>query len=193
MPKKREIEVYEFDELSPKAKEKAITTYRHAGYAWDQSDTDMLTEFFQDELRALGLPTEDIRWRISYSQGDGVAFYGEFDLEEYLLKHKLKSKYPALAKIADEVKMDIQKVGPHMYDHWNTMRVISDVLGTGLTDREQAELDDLEELINEEIQKVSKKLEAAGYAEIEYKEGDENIAEIFRANDYEFDVNGKVL
>ncbi len=30
-----------------------------------------------------------------------------------------------------------------------------------------------------------------GYAEIEYRESDEQIGETIRGNDYEFDVNGK--
>ena len=42
-----------------------------------------------------------------------------------------------------------------------------------------------------DIKDVSRELEKAGYADIEYREGDEQIAEMIRANNYEFDVNGK--
>ena len=187
---KREIDVYTFDELSPKAKERAITDYRHSGAAFDSSDTELLSETFRDQLKEKGLPYDDVRWRLSYSQGDGVAFYGQFDLGEYLRANKLKSKFPAIARVADDVSADIEKIGPHMYDHWNTMRVHLEPQ-VDLTDIQKTELARLRELIADDIKDVSRELEKAGFADIEYREGDEQIAEMIRANDYEFDVNGK--
>ena len=189
---KREIDVYTFDELSPKAKERAITKYRESGAAWDSSDTEMLRETFVDQLDEKGLPSEDVRWRLSYSQGDGVAFYGQFDLEKYLRVNKLKSKFPALSKVADNIEANIEKVGPHMYDHWNTMRVYF-TPQVDLTDRQQTELDSLEDAIKDQIKAVSRELEKLGYADIEYREGDQQIAEILKENNYEFDVNGNTI
>ena len=189
---KREIDVYKFDELSPKAKDRAITDYRHSGAAFDSSDTEMLSETFRDQLKEKGLPSGDVRWRLSSSQGDGVAFYGQFDLKQYLGANKLKSKFPALSRVADDISADIEKVGPHMYDHWNTMRAHLDPQ-VELTATQKTELANLKEHIASDIKSVSRELEKAGYADIEYREGDEQIAETIQANDYEFDVNGKQI
>ena len=189
---KREIDVYKFDELSAKAKDRAITDYRHSGAAFDSSDTELLSETFREALDEKGFPSDDVRWRLSSSQGDGVAFYGQLDLDKYLRVNKLKSKFPALSKVADDIAANIEKVGPHMYDHWNTMRVYFEPQ-IDLTDAQKAQLDKLEDAIKEHIKETSRELEKAGYADIEYREGDEEIAETIRANDYEFDENGKQI
>jgi len=188
--KQRVIDVYEFDELSPKAKDRAITWYRESGAAFDTEDTEAVSDMFRETLSARGLPTGDVRWRLSSSQGDGVAFYGRFDLDEYLKANKLKSKFPALKDVANDITANIEKVGPHMYDHYNTMRVEFEPQ-VELTDRQNKELDKLKEFVGAQIEKVSHDLEKAGYEEIEYREGDEQIAETIRANDWEFDVDGK--
>lgn len=182
---------YSFDELSPMAKDRAITNYRHSGAAFDQDDTEMLAETFRDQLKEKGLPSDDVRWRLSHSQGDGVAFYGNVDLKEYLRANKLKSQFPALSRVADDIGANIEKTTSH-YDHYNTMRVYFEPQ-IDLTDRQQAELDKLEKLIGEDIKAVSRELEKAGYAEIEYREGDEQIAETLRENDYSFDVDGDTI
>jgi len=189
---KREIDVYTFDDLSPKAKERAITKYRESGAAWDSSDTELLRETFVDWLDEKGLPSDDVRWRLSNSQGDGVAFYGQFDLEKYLRVNKLKSKFPALSRVAEDIEANIEKVGPHMYDHWNTMRV-DFTPRVDLTDRQQTELDSLEESMKGQIKGASQELEKAGYADIEHRESDETIAEFLRENNYEFNVDGKTI
>lgn len=48
----------------------------------------------------------------------------------------------------------------------------------------------LEEDVKEWVEDMSRELEKIGYAEIEYKSSDENIIEIFQANNYEFDEDG---
>jgi hypothetical protein len=187
--KQRVIDVYEFDELSAKAKDRAITKYRESGAAFDTDDTEAVSDMFRETLKEKGLPTDDVRWRLSSSQGDGVSFYGRFDVDEYLQANKLKSKFPALKGVANDIVGNIEKIGPHMYDHWNTMRVYFEPQ-VDLTERQNAELEKLKEFAAAHIQKVSRELEKAGYEEIEYREGDGQIAEILRENDYEFDVDG---
>jgi hypothetical protein len=156
MPKKREIDVYEFDELPPKAQKRAIDMYRDAGHMAEETNW-ALREYFELRLGELGLPIDDIRWRLAYTQGDGVAFYGKFNLEEYLRKHKLKSEFAALSRVAEDISMRIEKVGPHAYDHYNTMQVSGEPQ-LELSDKQQDELNHVEGLINEDIKKVSREL-----------------------------------
>jgi hypothetical protein len=189
MPTKKTIDVYRFDELAPKVKTRVIEKFRPQ--MWDSSDSESLNEWFADRLDEVGLPSKKIGWSLSNSQGDGVAFYGRIDLREYLEKNKLKSKYAELFQddFSSYVELSIDKVGPHMYDHWNTMRVEWDTR-TDPTPKQKQLLNDLQEHIREQTKDLSREFEKAGYADIENKTGDEAIEEFLEANDYEFKENG---
>lgn len=182
MPIKREIDVYQFDELPAKVKQRVIEAYRE--HAWDAYNTEALNNIFREQLESLGLPSSNIRWSLSFSQGDGVAFYGKFDIEDYLKANKLMKEFGALRALDPLPYAEIVKVGSHMYDHWNTMRVH---LGpqTDLTPKKEALLSALREQIAQHIQVVSRGLEKIGYDEIEYQTSDEQIAEILRSNEYD--------
>jgi hypothetical protein len=189
MPAKREIDVYQFDELPAKAKQRAIEAYRE--HAWDDTDSKNLTDYFRDELKNLGLPSGDIRWRLSYSQGDGVAFYGKFDIEDYMRANKLVKEFRSL--LTDPLPYaEIVNIGGFRYDHWNTMRVQLE-RQTDLTPKQEALLANLKEDIAEHIKDVSRDLEKIGYADIESRTGDEAIAETLSINEYEYDANGNRL
>lgn len=214
MPRKEERLIYKFEELSPEAKERAIAEYKDRGWDWDEHDTQMLEEYFQEQLEEIGLPGGDIRWRLNYSQGDGVAFYGKVDIKEYVLKNNLAtpSKYlPLIDAIANdeaEVVIEIEKrQAYHMYDHWNTMVVSSNVntygdpgipggkrwpkrVGRPAIERLTHKLT---EIIREQVKEISHKFEKAGYEEIEYKSSDEVISENIIANDYEFTEDGEMV
>jgi len=95
---------YKFSELSPDAQEHALERWREKGWAWDDGDTEMLTETFKEDLEALGLPHDNVHWQLSYSQGDGVAFEGNLDVGEYLKKNKLLRDYASLFAPAFEEK-----------------------------------------------------------------------------------------
>jgi len=211
MPRKEEIEIYTFAELSPEAKERAIREYRDRGWAWDEADSKMLSEFFAEELEALGLPTEDIRWRLDYSSGDGVAFYGKVDLADYIQKNSLTKFEPIITAIEnDEARIEIaieKRQAFHMYDHWNTMVVTAEVdtygeprvggrkrwpirLGPVAIERMAREL---MAHLQDQVKDVSKRLEKSGYENIDYRESDQDITENIIANEYEFDEDGSFL
>lgn len=211
VPRKEERLVYKFEELSPEAKERAMEEYRNKGWDWDEHDTQMLTEYFEEQLEELGLPSGDVRWSLSYSQGDGVAFYGKVDIRDYVLKNNLAtplgflSLIDALSNDEAEIVIEIEKSKTfHHYDHWNTMVVTSYVntygdpgipgskrwprrVGRPVIERKTRELT---EVIRKHVREISKKLEESGYREIEYKSSDEVISENIIANDYEFDEDG---
>src|SRR5271166_349954 len=87
---------YKFDELSPDAQEHAIEKWREQGWDWDDHDTKQLTEFFGQELEALGLPNENVHFSLGHVQGDGVSFEGKLDVKEYLKKQNLLRDYASL-------------------------------------------------------------------------------------------------
>jgi len=85
MPKKKEILIYEFDELSEKAKERAIELLIDAGKAFTDSDAEDLTDLFKQDLEDhYGLGKMDVCWDLAYTQGDGVAFWGKVDVEKFV-------------------------------------------------------------------------------------------------------------
>lgn len=211
MPKRRRRvrEVFSFDELSGEAKKRAIQTWRDRGWDFDEADARMLTEFFEEELRRFGLPSGDVRWRLSYSQGDGVAFYGPVDLDEFIRAETAPGRTgapeewtPPAAKpggraryepLVGRVRVAIRKVRElTRYDHYNTMVVDSDAEGD-LTDRDYALLGDLEAEIAAVAREASRELEKLGYQEIDYRTGDEQIAESIESGDFEFTEDGRLM
>ena len=53
----------------------AREVWREKGWAWDEHDSDQLTETFRDELwERYGIEGADVNWSLSSCQGDGVAF-----------------------------------------------------------------------------------------------------------------------
>jgi hypothetical protein len=69
-------EIFKFDELTPESQLRAIEYYREANlqWLWEDVSNDCQLVFCQ-YLHERGYPTWDIRWSLSCSQGDGVAFY----------------------------------------------------------------------------------------------------------------------
>ncbi len=112
MSRKVSIEVFSVDELSSTALRVAlaevIATRRI--YADDPVSSDFIKEYAQDTLRTKGYSFEkglEIQFRFSYSQGDGIAFYGGLTNNE-------------------GTSVTIRKCGPRMYDHERTMELAYD-------------------------------------------------------------------
>jgi len=76
--KEVKIQTFEFDELSPFARRKALTDLRECNldYGW----WEHLTEFFVELLAAAGVSAspDDVRFTGFYSQGDGASFSGSY-------------------------------------------------------------------------------------------------------------------
>lgn len=191
MPTTREIQIYKFSELSPKARTKAIDKARE----FMEIDSEALTEAFAEQLKEAGLPHKDIRWRLSSTQGDGVAFYGKVDIEEFLKKNNLEKKFGALKELLEEghISAEIEKSRAyHMYDHSNTMVLYVNIT-RDVSKSEEEKAKELEEDIQEKIVQLSREFEKQGYAEIDFQTSDEAIAEHIEANDYEFSESGKQI
>lgn len=185
---------YKYDQLSEEAKEKAKEWY---GEAFNDAHCMNVTEWYKYELDRLGLPTEDICWRLSYSQGDGMAFYGRVDLLDFLTKNKLKSKW--YRKLFDRDGNPLCTVnivrncwGTH-YDHWNTMTVDMDfnLYGGYDNDSRAKHLSDFEEFLQDFIRDVSKRLEKEGYDSLEGDMKEDVVRECMAAHEYTFTEEGE--
>ena len=120
MPRKHEITIYTFDELSQKAQERVIRKVRDSGSHWTDFDHEDLVEDFKEQLEELSLPHEEVFASIGFVQGDGVGFSGPLKWREYIEKNKLKEFKPLLE--SDEVDFSIKILmgrGPFMRVEWD--------------------------------------------------------------------------
>lgn len=192
--RERTLKTYMFDELSEKAQETALENFKkHYEYPFFCED---LTDLFNDRLAELGLPNEDVQWSLSYSQGDGVAFYGSVDVETYLEKNNLRDKYAPIFLDGDcMVSITIKKSDSFWnYNHANTMVVYVD---TEWDSEETVEfrfaetlITELEERFKDHIADVSHELEQMGYDHIEYINGDEFMRETLICREEEYTADG---
>ncbi|MBZ4649225.1 hypothetical protein [Thermosipho sp. (in: thermotogales)] len=196
--------IYKFDELEPKAKEKAIDEVRNMKY--DFID-ETLSNVLREELEKYGYPTNDLRYSLNNQQGDGVAFYGNL-YEENILKILERLKLEELYKkyklfqvfnVTRFFTFDIEKNRDfYRYDHFNTMivrlRIHYSIIydGNNIYKRITNIFEQIQNVIQDDVKYVSKKLESLGYKIIDDELSDERIIQDIKDNDYEFYSNGLI-
>jgi hypothetical protein len=200
--------VYTFNELSPEAQQKAIDEHIE-NIDWS-IESEFITEVFQDELSNLGYPNYDIPWSLNYNQGDGVAFYGQVDVENVARRLLNENDYNFLMEMLDEIKLEFDIVKNsfgHHYSHYNTMDVEMELVEwsdrldfDGGSDLEEVDRNlsqrvvlvtgELWGAIRRDIREVSQRLEKKGYEIIDGVEAEENIIEYLKDTGMEFYENG---
>lgn len=201
MPREHKIKLYKYSELSDKAKEKARNDWIHSGLAWDSGyDSQVLTEQFKEILQEKGFEKGvEVFWSLSSSQGDGVAFRGSIDVPKYIKAADLTKKF---GRLIGKVEARVNQSG--RYTHWNSMSVEifeDDSGGSGSIGPKDWHpgaptkelIAEFEEYLTQDVKDISRELEKIGYAEIEYKESEEYLADTFEANEYEFTADGKIF
>jgi hypothetical protein len=110
---------YHYDELSDEAKKRAVLDTRDA--LAEMFDADSLNVWIEEEARTLlGMPIEvstpfpfDLRWRLDYSQGDGVALYGV----------ALREQVPNIPMPPNAMRVDLTQRSLGDYHHHNSFDV----------------------------------------------------------------------
>lgn len=150
----------------------------------------MIKQHFHNELVKCGYPDNlTIEYSLGYSQGDGVAFYGNLSVDNIkALINRLFSTDPSQVDAVSRVKnlmaqKDIEEIisviqdfgsyglsitrnshGYH-YSHWNCMRIEDNVVNTGLLQDSLLEIWDRFVLeLEDDVKSMSKKLESDGYS-----------------------------
>ena len=173
MPRKKEILIYKFDELSSKAKEVARDWYRQGALDHDWWDS------IYDDAANIGLKIT------SFDTDRGNSIEGDYtDSPEKCAAKILKDHGPDTDthKLAEAFLLDRQAL-QEKYDaayeadeDWRVTRKIEESIG---------ELEDeFKRAILEEYLSILKK-------EVEYQMSDEAIDEMIEANEYEFLSDGK--
>lgn len=187
MPRKVDITVYRFNELSEKAQKRAIAD-EHKAHQEDGWINEAVEERLHNILEERGLPTGDVRWSLGHSQGDGVAFYGLVHLQEYLKRNNLEEKYPLIAKHTDDINIKIRKTREfHSYNHFNTMELELD----SRTEEQARAIVEFEQDFLAAIKEVSKELEREGY-EVADSYDDDYFAEYLENREIWYHENGEI-
>lgn len=192
----KQVECYKFAELGEKVRkhliEKEIKRINELG-----DIRELLEEQFKEQVGEAGYPTNDIRYRLSYSQGDGVAFYSDDTFNcAPILEHRLGVDLAAclgdnlsmimVGKVA-WISAKIHGKCSH-YHHHNSMRV--EIVEDEETIPSSELLETWTELLQADVADLSKELEAAGYKLIEAMEDEAFIAEDIERQDKWYLSNG---
>ena len=101
----RKYEVYKFNELDEKVKEKVIDNFRNGNaleYIYEAYKEDVIDNFKID-MEKLAIKVDKVYYSGFWSQGDGASFTADINACEYIEANKLQEKYPLIYKWVKEV------------------------------------------------------------------------------------------
>lgn len=157
--------LYTIDELTPKARERAVQ------YWIDNNDMPDLYDAMREELdqllREAKMTCDNLKlyYRLNYSQGDGAMFTGNVYWGAY--------------------QIEIKHNSPHYYHEKTAQFWGATSVKTG-RDMPEAKFKQFVALYEDICQKVAR----YGYDYIEYENDPDNVIEILRANECEFYEDG---
>lgn len=164
--KTKTITLYEYSELSPEAKEKALDKWNE--YNDDPLMQSHMINLLKEELDERGIKYDtdsiDVRYSLSYCQGDGFMFLGEIDWKDYTVTIKHSGHYYH----SDSKTIDMK---------YDTGEDVSD---------DEPEFAEFEAI----YQEICKKMEQVGYDNIEYVTSEEYFIEACDVNEYTFREDG---
>jgi hypothetical protein len=178
-------QVAKFNELNDKQKSKVLDNYRDINTDYDFLSY-YITEYAHD-LEILGFSNVNINYSISYSQGDGACFSGDYtppknktEAKKRLKDFKCNSGMPNFRILAEElllmnfkgIQLDDLSIQAHnsRYSHSNTV---------------SCENNDL----NEWSKKYMNEIYSSLVKSYEFACSDEAIIETIECNEYEFNLD----
>jgi hypothetical protein len=187
-----------FWELKSESQNAAVAAERTSPDRFDYDDAAILSEDFKIQLAERGFSDVKVFWSLGYCQGDGVAFYGSVYPEDLKEKDPQAAKFiKALEKAGDVLSIAITGENNH-YHHWNSMTVEIEFESETDDDEQPPRLkiarpvlrENLEEHLSEKVKEISRELEKAGYAEIEYKSDEETIRRDLSEREHLYEKDG---
>lgn len=192
-----DVNVYEYDELSEKAKQKVKDWYLEGQEpSWFSDCCNMrLKELFPNsEL--------EVEYSLGYSQGDGLNIYGsvnlndlwnEIDKSKYTDKEKKFMEYVLKTHAVDYTMKQNYRYGYCNSSSWDfTEDIIDDMEWTQQRGIKYDVLEKFNEDCKEYMENLCGDFEKDGYAYF-YEVDDETLAEFCAENDYKFEEDGTVF
>lgn len=188
-----EHNLYQFNELSDSAKERAREWYRTTfDYEW----WDFVYDDAKEVGKVLGIDISNIYFSGFSSQGDGAQFMGDYEYRKGASKEiRSYTNDEELHRIADDlqeiqrrnfysISASVSHDGHYVHEYCTTINVHDS--------RDIDVSDDTEESIKELMRDYMRWIYRSLEREYEYLTSDENIDEMMVANEYEFDENGEM-
>ncbi len=189
-----QVQLYTFEELSDKAKERVLSDHRdiNTDYEW----WDFTYEDWYEKLTELGYNDCKIWFSGFASQGDGACFECKsVDVKEWIKAHKAESYFPALTGTDKEyyeaefyTSAWIQQSG-HYYHEYS---ISCSVEYSGDNDETDKEVDELQKAIIEDARDLSRQIYKELESEYDGLTSDEAIIDTINANEYTFEANGEM-
>jgi hypothetical protein len=192
-----------FADLSDEAKARAIERWQEQ--AW-QDETPGLSDLLESDLSDhYGVTNCKLYYGLNYCQGDGVAFQGNPDLEEWgnhdeairLALTQITIWCVAYGHDPPGFSVAIKQHGH--YCHSNSMYVtLEEEWDWSVECPKEGSfvytlINHLQDHLDEAVKDISRKLEKTGYAEIEYHQSEEMAKEMLEDGGYRFDEDGDIL
>ena len=188
--------LFQFDELSEEAKEKARDWYREFLYM-DDYEFDFVIDDAKAVAALMGIEIDKVYYDISYSQGSGACFEGTYSYKKGSVKavkkfapqdeelHRIAEALQSIQKKnAYKLEASVKQVG--RYSHANSTEIDVDLVDSNKVLRME-DFDATRELLRDFMNWIYRQLQKQD----EYINSNESIDENIRANEYEFLENGK--
>jgi hypothetical protein len=205
MPREISVKIYEFDELSDRAKERAREWWRKGAFddgLWD----DATIEDAKTCLAFAGFAIKEILYTGFSSQGDGACFTGTWMAEDTKDPRKMKSHAPqdtelhavaaemfAIKKLCRKAAATITHTGRY-YHKYSVDFEFDFPLAAG-SDEARARAEALEDQLRERIKEAARRAMQWIYDQLEkeydYQNSDEQVDYVLRENEYEFTEDGE--
>ena len=199
MPRIKQETVYTFDELSDSAKERARQWWREA--AGHDEWWDCTFEDAKQCLEVAGFRISNIYFSGFSSQGDGACFEGTWSahdtkpvkaMKQHAPKdkelHRIAAEMRALAKAHKGASMSVKQRGHYSHEFCTEFSVdFGDEECNGNAEAMTAAEESIIETSRDAMRWIYRQLEK----EYDYQNSDEVVDDTIRANEYEFDEDGR--
>ncbi len=192
--KTKTIKLYEFSELPEKAKEKALDKYRYINVGdgfWH--DYDGKTGFSAKELKRMRVdvkdaPDELIHWKNMYFDLDYNYRYIQFTDADFTNDEVARKFLSVPKELWKKVYWSFVNKNYGGSSHGTTRLEYESQTGEDFTDKQREILDRAVERFSDKMEEVLKGLDSS----YEYATSDEAIIETFEAEEYTFNIDGKI-
>jgi hypothetical protein len=193
--------LFKFDELNEEAKENARKLYRESMYNDFTIETMMITENMEHTLNIEGFESDKngIEWDLSNSQSDYVGLKGKIETKKLhqmimdKLDNREKKWYKTLAVDSNYIDVGHNVSYHHYYGQQTSIEVYLNLHESSypviFTLYQKIETI-AEELVKDEVDRLTRLLKKQGYKEIEWFFSDEHIDDVLTVNEYEFEEGG---
>ena len=150
-----------------------------------------VTKVMTQRLSKLGYPTDDIRWSLSYCQGDGASFTGKLDLK--LLGARVLPDIDPAVWVDANLDLELTRSGNYVHERSTSLNYDFESI-TGFDPEELGgvaqtyALGRLLAVIEEEIVTVGNEMAADGYKVIESYIREDELKRTFHTKNFEVKV-----